>query len=281
MNSEKIIELHESAKRVREHIIKFSSKGGAFIGSAMSCADILVYLYKCFLKIDSRNFKDPDRDYFFLSKGHAVPAQYGVFIEIGWMNIDRLENHLKTNDNIYWHPNASVSGIEFHSGSLGHLLSIAVGIAIDCKQKKKRNKIVVMLGDGELNEGTIWESLLIAQATKLDNLIVIIDRNQIQANEKTENLIPLEPLSLKFESFGCSVKIIDGHNFMDIDEALTNVPFDKNRPSVIIADTVRGKGIISIESKINKWFVDNNDYETIQYLNELHLARELETEVGI
>ena len=139
MNSEKIIELHESAKRVREQIIKFSSKGGAFIGSAMSCADILVYLYKCFLKIDSRNFKDPDRDYFFLSKGHAVPAQYGVFIEIGWMNIDRLENHLKTNDNIYWHPNASVSGIEFHSGSLGHLLSIAVGIAIDCKQKNKRN----------------------------------------------------------------------------------------------------------------------------------------------
>lgn len=275
-----ITKLSAISIKVKEHIIKMSTSGGAFLGSAFSCTDIIVYLYKNFLNINKDNLNENSRDYFFLSKGHAVPALYGTLVELGFLEEKRLANHLQTNDYIYWHPNVNINGIEFHSGSLGHSLSIAIGVAIDAKLKMLNNKIVVLLGDGELNEGTIWEGLQIATAYKLDNLLVIIDRNQLQANAKTEELIPLDPLNLKFESFGCSVKSIDGHNFIDINKTLMEFPFEKNRPSVIIADTIRGKGIKSIENKVNKWFVDNNDYETLEYMNELHLAKNLESEIG-
>ena len=269
------------SNNVREHIIEMTKNGGSFIGSAFSCTDLIVYLYNNFLNIDRNNFNSPNRDYFFLSKGHAVPSLYGTFVELGWLEKERLTNHLKTNDDIYWHPNVNIPGIEFHSGSLGHSLSIAIGIAIDCKRKETKNRVVVILGDGELNEGSIWEALNIASAYKLDNLLIIVDRNHIQANEKTEDLIPLDPLNLKFESFGCEVRLIDGHNFVDIHQSLNEFPFHSNRPSVIIADTIRGKGIKSIENKVNKWFVENDDYETLQYLNELHTNSELNLELGV
>ncbi|MBK7105585.1 MAG: transketolase [Ignavibacteriae bacterium] len=276
MDNKKLIEYKEIAKNVREHIITLSNNGGAFIGSALSCSDLIVYLYTDFLNVSKDKLQSKNRDYFFLSKGHAVPALYGMFIELGWLEVERLNNHLQVNDDIYWHPNTKIPGVEFHSGSLGHSLSIAIGIAIDCKLKETQNKIVVLMGDGELNEGSIWESLLIAHAYKLDNLLIIIDRNQIQANLLTEELIPLNPLNLKFESFGCTVKSIDGHNFIDMNEALKEFPFEINRPSVIIADTTRGKGIRSIENKINKWFVENNDYSVIEYINELNMTNEFE-----
>ncbi|MFZ1292450.1 MAG: 1-deoxy-D-xylulose-5-phosphate synthase N-terminal domain-containing protein [Melioribacteraceae bacterium] len=276
MDNKKNNEYKEIAKNVREHIITISNNGGAFIGSALSCSDLIVFLYKDFLNVSKDNLLSKSRDYFFLSKGHAVPALYGTFIELGWLEKERLNNHLQVNDDIYWHPNTKIPGVEFHSGSLGHSLAIAVGIAIDCKIKESKNKIVVLVGDGELNEGSIWEALMVANAYKLDNLLIIIDRNQIQANLLTEELIPLDPLNLKFESFGCSVKSIDGHSFNDMHDTFRGFPFEKNRPSVIIADTVRGKGIRSIENKINKWFVENNDYDTIQYINELNVTNEFE-----
>ena len=145
---------------MREIIIKMSGKGGCFIGASLSCADILLYLYKEFLNINLTNLNDEERDYLFLSKGHDVPALYSVFAEIGFIEKSRLKNHLKTNDYIYWHPNTNIPGIEFHSGSLGHLISVAAGVAYDCKLKNQNNWVVVILGDGELNEGSIWEALL-------------------------------------------------------------------------------------------------------------------------
>jgi transketolase len=279
MDNKKLNEINITAKNVREHIITISNKGGAFIGSALSCTDLIISLYKNFLNVNKDNYQTKDRDYFFLSKGHAVPALYGVLVELGLLEKERLNNHLQANDNIYWHPNSKIPGIDFHSGSLGHSLSIAVGVAVDIKLEGSKNKVAVLMGDGELNEGSIWESLLIANAYKLDNLLIIIDRNQIQANLHTEELIPLNPLNLKFESFGCSVKQIDGHNFIDLNDTLKSFPFEKNRPSVIIADTIRGKGIKSIENKINKWFVENNDFEMIEYINELNITSEYEFEI--
>ncbi|MBK8946068.1 MAG: transketolase [Ignavibacteriae bacterium] len=280
MDNKKLKEIKETSKNVREHIISISNKGGAFIGSALSCSDLIVFLYKNFLNVNKDNYQSKNRDYFFLSKGHAVPALYGILVELGMLEKERLNNHLQTNDFIYWHPNTKIPGVDFHSGSLGHSLSIAVGVAIDLKLEGNKNKVVVLMGDGELNEGSIWESLLIANAYKLDNMIIIIDRNQIQANLYTEELIPLNPLNLKFESFGCSVKQIDGHNFLDMHETLKEFPFEKNRPSVMIADTIRGKGISSIENKINKWFVENNDFELIEYFNELNISHEYEFEMS-
>lgn len=270
MTKEKLTELKEKALKVREHIINMSGNGGCFIGASLSCADLTVYLYNEFLNLTKENLKDETRDYLFLSKGHDVPALYGTFVELGWIEKDRLKNHLKTNDFIYWHPNRNIPGIEFHSGSLGHNLSVAAGVAYDCKLKGIKNKIVVIVGDGELNEGSMWEGLLVANAYKLDNLLIVVDRNQFQANLATEELIPLEPLDKKFEAFNCSVKKIDGHNFEDMENVFQSFPFEKEKVSVIIAETIRGKGLPSIEKRADRWFVNFKQEEIEQLINELH-----------
>lgn len=270
MNEIELKKLKSTALKVREHIIRMSGNGGCFIGASLSCADLLVYLYYKFLNISLKNLNDPSRDYLLLSKGHDVPALYGTFVELGLLDKERLKNHLKTNDNIYWHPNRKVEGIEFHSGSLGHLLSVAVGIAMDCKLKKQNNKVVVIVGDGELNEGSNWEALLVASAYKLSNLLIVVDRNKFQANRRTEELIPLEPLGNKFEAFGCEIKNIDGHSFSEMNLAFNLFPFSQENPSVIIADTLRGKGLPSIQERADRWFVNFTDEEVEQLLKELH-----------
>ena len=247
-----------------------STDGGCFIGASLSCADLIVYLYKEFLNVSKDNLNDPTRDYLFLSKGHDVPALYGTFAEIGFIEKDRLKNHLKTNDFIYWHPNRNIPGIEFHSGSLGHSLGIAIGVAMDCKMKKQNNKIVVILGDGELDEGSIWEAALVAGAKKLDNLIAVVDRNHFQANIATEDLIPLNPIADKFEAFGWKVKSCNGHDFEDMEKAFSKFPIEEGSPSLIIADTKRGKGLLSIEARADRWFVNFTGEEVDMLLKELH-----------
>ncbi|NJD22454.1 MAG: transketolase [Melioribacter sp.] len=270
MNKKKLKDLEQTALRVREHIIRMSGNGGCFIGASLSCTDLIVYLYKEFLNISPKNFRNPNRDYFFLSKGHDVPALYGTYVELGWLEEARLKNHLKTNDFIYWHPNRNIPGIEFHSGSLGHNLSVAMGVAMDCKLRKQKNKIVVVVGDGELNEGSMWEALLVASAYKLDNLLIVVDRNQFQANMQTEDLIPLKPLTKKFSAFGCSIKKINGHNFEQMEKNFSKTPFEKNKVSVVIAETIRGKGLPSIQKRADRWFVNFKKEEIEQLLKELH-----------
>jgi transketolase len=262
--------LQQTAFKVREHIIKMSGNGGCYIGASLSCADILVYLYKRFLNINPYNLTDGNRDYLFLSKGHDVPALYGTLAEVGIIEKARLKNHLKLNDDIYWHPNKKIPGIEFHSGSLGHLLSVSMGVAYDCILKRQNNKVVVIMGDGELNEGSNWEAILVASALKLNNLLVIIDRNQFQANIRTEQLIPLEPLERKFEAFDWDVITCNGHDFLSLEEAVSTIYMSSQRPSVIIADTIRGKGLPSIENKADRWFCNFSDAEIKKLLNELY-----------
>ena len=262
-------ELESIALNVREHIIRMATDGGCFIGASLSCADLLVYLYSNFLNVNKNNLKDEDRDYFFLSKGHDVPALYGTFAELGIIGKERLTNHLKTNDFIYWHPNVKVPGIEFHSGSLGHLLSVSAGVALDCKLKNKKNKVVVVLGDGECNEGSIWEASLVIAAHKLDNLIAVIDRNHFQANIQTEDLIPIEPLDQKFKAFGWNIHTCNGHDFDDMDKTFYSIE-NNNKPTVVIADTVRGKGLPSIEARADRWFCNFTHDEIDQLINELH-----------
>ncbi len=267
MKEDDISQLKNTALKVREHCIKMSSNGGAFTGSALSCADLLVYLYSRYLSFNTGN---PGRDYCFLSKGHAVPALYGTLIEMGVFPKERLAAHLSVKDDIYWHPNKKVPGVEFHSGSLGHLLSVAAGVALDFKLRGQDNKVVVIVGDGELNEGSNWEACLVASALKLDNLIVIIDRNGLQANRKTEELVPLEPLEAKFRAFGLATETVDGHDFGKLDELFLRIPFERNRPSAVIAETVRGKGLPSIESRSDRWFCNFSDSEVKQLVKELY-----------
>lgn len=260
--------LKELTHNVRRHIIKMSTGGGAFTGAALSCADFIPYLYTHFLNVNKSNLKDPERDYFFLSKGHVVPVLYGLFAETGILEPERLNNHLKANDDIYWHPNVNVPGIEFHSGSLGHGLPVAAGVAKEIKLSGGSNKVVVVTGDGELNEGSNWEALLVAISHKLDNLIVVVDRNHFQANFGTEELIPIEPLDKKFETFGAVVTTVDGHDFEKLHYAFSNLDLNSGKVNVVLCDTVRGKGLPSHEAKANRWFVNFNAEQLEEALAE-------------
>lgn len=268
MQEYEIAELKETALKVREHVIKMATDGGCFLGASLSCTDLIVYLYRRFLRIPS--FDDPARDYFFLSKGHDVPALYGAFVEFGYLEAERLQNHLKSNDSIYWHPNRAIPGVEYYSGSLGHLPSVALGVALDIKIRGGSNRVVVVVGDGELNEGSVWEALLVAQAYQLSNYIMVVDRNFFQANMATEELIPLEPLEAKFEAFGASVRRVNGHDFAALESAFGDAPFGGDKPSVVIADTVRGKGTPSIEARADRWFCNFTAPEIEALLQELH-----------
>ena len=283
MTEDKIKDLEKIALRVREHIIRMSTNGGCFVGASLSATDLMVYLYSDFLNIYKENLNEPERDYLFLSKGHDVPALYGTLVEMGILDKYRLENHLSTSDNIYWHPNTKIPGIEFHSGSLGHLPSVALGVALDCKISGSENLIVCIMGDGELNEGSCWEAVMVANAYKLDNLTFVIDRNKFQANIATEDLIPLEPLVDKFEAFGASVTRIDGHNFQELENAFTEILAKKGKLNVIIADTIRGKGLPSIEARADRWFFNFSEHEVQQLLDELHGEHQaiIESEVMI
>jgi len=261
-------ELQHFAYNVRKHIIEMAGRGGCFIGSALSCVEILTYLYNNMLDVLDK-FNDDTRDYFFLSKGHAVPALYGVFVELGIMPVNNLDNHLNHKDNIYWHPNTKIKGVEFHFGSLGHGLPIALGVALDCKIQETGNKVVVLMGDGELNEGSVWESVLVAASLQLDNLILIIDRNKLQANVLTEELVPLESIEKKFRAFHWDTAYINGHDFLQLEHVVNNLPTRNKKPNLIIADTVRGKGIPSIEMKADKWFMNLSETEKDKLLIEL------------
>jgi transketolase len=278
--------LKATALRVREHIIRMAEGGGCFIGASLSCVEIMVYLYAQVIRRNGDDLHDPQRDYLFLSKGHDVPALYGTFAEMGFIGADRLSKHLSTSDHIYWHPNRQIPGVEFHSGSLGHLPAVAAGVALDCKLRGSRNRVIVITGDGELNEGSVWETLLVANAYGLDNMTFVVDRNQFQANIRTEELVPLEPLADKLRAFGCVVQRADGHDFGALERAFEPVMQPQQaaghgvihgsggKVRVIIADTVRGKGLPSIEARADRWFCSFTGREVEELLEELHGNKE-------
>lgn len=266
-------ELEVLAHRVRQHVVRLATDGGCFIGASLSCVDLLVHLYTRWLRIDRAAQDDPDRDYLLLSKGHDVPALYGLFAELGLLDPARLRRHLKTDDDIYWHPNRRIPGVEFHPGSLGHLLSVGIGIALDIRLRSGPGRVVAVLGDGELDEGSIWEGGLVAAAQGLDNLVAVVDRNRFQANMATEALLPLEPLADKFASFGWHVRRVDGHDFSALQHCFDTVPAGGGKPTVVIADTVRGKGLPSIEARADRWFCNFSREEVTQLLEELDGTR--------
>lgn len=268
MIKEQLESYQSMALRVREHIIRMSQGGGCFIGASLSCVEVMVYTYG---EVIRKGRTGLNRDYLFLSKGHDVPALYGTLVETGVLEASRLDNHLSTGDSIYWHPNRNIPGVEFHSGSLGHLPAVAAGVALDCKLRGGDNRVVVITGDGELNEGSVWETILVANAYKLDNLVIVVDRNQFQANIRTEELVPLEPLVDKFVAFGCEVRRVDGHDFLALERAYGELALNpEGKVGVIIADTVRGRGLPSIEARADRWFCAFSAAEVGQLLEELH-----------
>lgn len=256
--------------RVREHVIRMAAGGGCFIGASLSCTDLLVHLYRRVLRVSPATLTDPDRDYLFLSKGHDVPALYGTLAELGYLPVERLRRHLDSADHLYWHPNRDIPGVEFHAGSLGHLLSVAAGVAVDIRLREGPGRVFVVLGDGELDEGSVWEAALVAAGRGLDNLVAIVDRNGFQANIETEALVPLEPLADKLAAFGFAVRTVDGHSFSALDGAFATLPLERGRPTAIIARTVRGRGVPSLEARADRWFMRLSATDVEALLAELH-----------
>jgi transketolase len=261
--------LSARALRVRERIIHMATGGGCFIGASLSCADLIVFLYASVLAVGPETRTRTERDYLFLSKGHDVPALYATLAEYGFIDASRLANHLSSSDAIYWHPNRAIPGVEFHSGSLGHLPAVALGVAMDIRMSGGSNRVFVIVGDGELNEGSVWEAVMVAAARGLDNLVLIVDRNEFQANVRTEDLVPLEPLAAKFAAFGWATVRINGHDFDDMERGFARLPIEHGKPSVVIADTVRGKGLASMERRADRWFVALTAQEAAALIQEL------------
>jgi transketolase len=258
------------ALKVREHIVRMSGGGGCFIGASLSCADLLVHLYTEVLRVSPETREHPDRDVLLLSKGHDVPALYATLAELGWFPPARLTQHLSPGSHLYWHPNRKIPGVEFHSGSLGHLPAVGVGIALEARLRKSPARVFVVTGDGELDEGSVWEALLVAAAQKLDNLVLVVDRNGLQANLPTEELVPLEPLGDKLRAFGAAVREADGHDFGSLRAAFAELPLVRGKPTAIIARTVRGKGLPSLEGRADRWFARFSPEEIGMLLEELH-----------
>jgi len=265
-NNFKEIDFNNFLLSCKKNVLKMAQNGGCFIGSAFSCIDILAYLYSNVFDVEKIKNMKKDRDILILSKGHAVAGLYAVLAQVGIISKDRLKNYLTIKDDLYWHPNPNIPGIEFHSGSMGHGLAIGIGMAFASKLNQISNRVFVVLGDGELNEGSVWESVLIANAYKLDNLTVIIDRNFRQANLKTEELIPLESVQDKFSAFGWQTLFCNGHNIKDIHSVFEqNFENVVDKPTVIIANTIRGNGIPLIEDNPKYWFGDFNEKELAEF----------------
>ena len=263
-------ELKEISNKLRKRIIETGANSKIpHIGSCLSCIDLLVYIYWNELEIDPLEPNDVNRDRFLLSKGHGAPALFQVLAERGFFDKERLLEFGKPGSVFHEHPPKPglIPGIEAATGSLGHGFSMALGMAVSSKITAKNYRTYVILSDGECNEGSIWEAALLAPSLNLHNLTVIIDFNKWQATGRSEEIMSLQPLNLKWEAFGWHVQEINGHNFNEMEEAFTNAKQIKNKPSVIVANTIKGKGVSFMED-------DNNWHYRIPNSEELKLALE-------
>ncbi len=262
---------HLLSKKVRRSILDIIYKTKSpHIGSSFSSVEILVSLYFKVLSVSPENPFNPNRDRFILSKGHACPAFYAVLAERGFLTEEDLKGFAVNDGVLEQHPTRDVKrGIEVSTGSLGHGLSMGIGMALAAKRDKKNYEIYVLLSDGELDEGSVWEAAMFASHHGLDNLVAIVDYNKIQALGYTKDIINLEPLSQRWSSFGWAVREIDGHDFGHIFEALGSIPFSAGKPSIIIAHTVKGKGVSFMEDKVLWHYRAPDDEEYQIALKEL------------
>lgn len=255
------MDLQEIAKEVRKDILLevYSGKSG-HPGGSLSCADILTAIYFELLN---------EGDKVVLSKGHASPALYAVLAEKGFYSKDELKNFRKLGSILQGHPSSkSTPGVDVTSGSLGQGLSVANGIALSFKLDKKDNFVYVVLGDGEIQEGQVWEAAMSSNHYKLNNVIAFLDYNKLQIDGKNDEVMTVAPVDKKFESFGWYVQRIDGHNFDEIINAVGNAKM-QDKPSMIIADTIKGKGVSFMENQVSWHGKAPNEEQYTQAMNEL------------
>ena len=255
-------ELIQKTKNIRKSILLMNHRANAsHSGSALSIVELLTVLYFRYLKIDKKNLKDNNRDKFILSKGHASSALYATLSEWGAFEKSFLDKFYIDNGILPGHVDMEAApGLECAAGSLGHGLSIGLGMAIASKYQKLQSRVVVMISDGELNEGSIWEPLLLAPHLKLDNLTVIVDYNKIQSFGITNEVVNLEPLGDKLKSFNWHLIEINGHDMMQIENALNE---KSSKPKIIVAHTTKGKGVSFMENKL-EWHYRSPNKELLE-----------------
>jgi transketolase len=243
-------ELQILAAKARQSMVdSLVCAGCGHPGGAFSSVDVMIALFFEILKIDPSNPKWEERDRFILSKGHSSVALYAVMSLRGFIDREVLLTFRQDKSILGGHPDMhKVPGIEMSTGSLGHGLSVGVGMALAAKIDNKRHKIYVLMGDGETQEGSVWEASMAASHHQLDNLIGIVDRNGLQIDGFTESIICLEPYRQKWEAFGWEVREIDGHNMTEIVSTLQSAPFKARKPSFVISNTTKGKGISFMEN---------------------------------
>lgn len=244
-------------------------------GGSLSCIDILNVLYNYVMNITPENFSTINRDHYIHSKGHAVEALYAVLADKGFYAMEELDTKERFASDYIGHPTRKVPGIEQNTGALGHGLSIAVGMALAAKKNETDDRIFTILGDGELTEGSIWEASASASNFQLDNLVVIIDRNTLQITGRTENVMAMEPIEDKFAAFGYAVRHVDGHNIADMIDLFDSIPFVTAKPNLIIAHTIKGKGISFMEDEVGWHHHVPTEAEYIKAMRELDEAQKV------
>jgi transketolase len=245
-------DLRQTAREIRRQVIElsYSSKSG-HIGSSLSCVELLVALYFRFLKVQRGQPLAKDRDRFLMSKGHACIPYYACLERMGFLPADVLRRYGEEGGTLGHHPaKCAEYGIEISTGSLGHGLSVGSGMAFTAKLSNLAWRAVVMMSDGEQNEGAVWEAAMFAAHHKLDNLLAIVDFNKMQALGDNADIVNIEKLDERYRSFGWAVRRLDGHDLDAIVEALAAFPFESGKPSVIVADTIKGKGVSFMENSL-------------------------------
>ncbi len=243
------------SNKIRKNILKmgfFAGSKSAHLGGALSISDIISYLFSN-MTFTSKEGDEENRDRFILSKGHSCLAYYSALFEIGFLNDNDLKSFEQDDSDLLGHPVANKKiGIDFSTGSLGMGLSLGVGVAISLKKKKINKKVFVILGDGECNEGSVWEAAMAASKFNLDNLVVIVDKNNFQQTGTTLDIMPNEKLEAKWKSFGWNTQSIDGHDYDQIENYFTKIDLNSKAPNALIANTIKGKGVSFIEND-NNW----------------------------
>lgn len=251
--SSQAVDLAALATQIRMHSLRMvHSANASHIGSCFSMVDLLAVLYGRVLRVDPARPDWPERDRFILSKGHAAASLYAVLAEIGFFAVTELDAYAQHGSQLTGHISHYVPGVEVSTGSLGHGLPIGCGIALASKRTSQAYRTFVLLSDGELDEGSNWEAILFAPQHKLDNLVAIVDFNQIQSFGFVKDVIDLDPLAAKWAACNWAVEEVDGHDHAQIEAVLARIPFVAGRPSVVIAHTIKGKGVSYMEDLL-KW----------------------------
>ena len=251
MNTTTLNGTRKLAHRVRTHALRMTSVGGgAHIGAVFSCADILAVLYGGILRVDPTAPKSPTRDRFVLSKGHAGAGLYAALAERGFFPVEQLLTHYQDGSDLSGHVSHKLPGVDVSTGSLGHGLSIAAGMAYAGKLKSAPHRVFCLLSDGECDEGSTWEAALFAAHHGLSNLVAIVDYNRIQGIAPISEVIELAPFAEKWTAFGWVVREVDGHDHQALHTALAAAPFAVGKPSCLLAHTVKGKGVSFMENSV-------------------------------